>query len=182
MLGTLLALLFLLLLLLGARLLLLPLLLALLIATLLPSTAFVPLLTVVLAASGLARALLELAQLLVHEATCLVLLLCTRLIVTAVGAAFPAFGKGLPAGVAENTFGQRHQRIGAHCTLRPVDENRRQTLLALVHLAGGDSPSACWDDARAVQLLRTQTTPEELRELGADQGLIEHVFPETHVG
>jgi hypothetical protein len=63
-----------------------------------------------------------------------------------------------------------------------ADENRRRTLLALVHLAEGDSPSACWDDARAVELLRSQTSPEELRELGTDEGLIEHVFPGSHVG
>lgn len=62
------------------------------------------------------------------------------------------------------------------------DENRRRTLLALVHLAEGDSPSACWDDARAVELLRSQTNPDELRALGADEGLISHVFPESHVG
>lgn len=62
-----------------------------------------------------------------------------------------------------------------------MDENRRRTLLALVHLAEGDSPSACWDDARAVELLRTHTDADELRELGADQRLIEHVFPESDV-
>jgi hypothetical protein len=61
-----------------------------------------------------------------------------------------------------------------------VDETRRRTLLALVHLAEGDSPSACWDDARAVALLRSQTTADELRELGTDERLIGHVFPEPH--
>jgi hypothetical protein len=59
-----------------------------------------------------------------------------------------------------------------------MDEERRQTLLALVHLAEGDSPSACWDDRRAIELLRKETTREELRELGVGEGMIEHVFPE----
>ncbi|HEX2833645.1 MAG TPA: hypothetical protein VHW00_11550 [Thermoanaerobaculia bacterium] len=169
--------------------LLLPLLLALLVATLLLAAlllaAFVALLLPFLfatAARRLAGALFELAQLLVHEAALLVLVLEARLVVTAIRTAFPTFGIGLLAGSAENTFGQWHQRIGAHCTLRVVDENRRRTLLALVHLAEGDSPSACWDDARAVELLRSQTTPDELRELDADERLIEHVFPGSHVG
>jgi hypothetical protein len=61
-----------------------------------------------------------------------------------------------------------------------VDETRRRTLLALIELASESTPSACWDDARAIELLRSQSTPEELRELGAKQGLIEFVFPETH--
>ena len=49
-----------------------------------------------------------------------------------------------------------------------MDENRRKTLRALIDLAGESSPSACWDDSRAIALLRSQATAEELRELGAD--------------
>jgi hypothetical protein len=63
-----------------------------------------------------------------------------------------------------------------------VDDNRRRTLLALMHLAEGDSPSACWDDRRAVELLRKQATPDELRELGMEERLIEHIFAEEHAG
>lgn len=63
-----------------------------------------------------------------------------------------------------------------------MDDNRRRTLLALVHLAEGDSPSACWDDRRAIELLRKQATPADLRELGVDERLIEHVFAEEHAG
>jgi hypothetical protein len=70
--------------------------------------------------------------------------------------------------------------IGAHCTLRVVDENRRNTLLALIELAGDTSPNACWDDSRAMALLRSQATAEELRELGASESLIEHIFAEQH--
>ena len=61
-----------------------------------------------------------------------------------------------------------------------MDEGRRRTLLELIELADESSPNACWDDARAMQLLRSQSTPEELRELGASAGLIEHVFAENH--
>lgn len=61
-----------------------------------------------------------------------------------------------------------------------MDETRRKTLLALIDLAGDSSPNACWDDARAIALLRSQATPAELRELGASEGLIAHIFAEQH--
>jgi len=70
--------------------------------------------------------------------------------------------------------------IGAHCTLRVVDESRRKTLRVLIDLANESSPNACWDDARAIALLRSQATPEELRELGASESLIAHIFAEQH--
>ena len=61
-----------------------------------------------------------------------------------------------------------------------MDENRRRTLLALIDLASDSTPNACWDDQRAIELLRRESTIEELRELGATEGIIEHVFPEDH--
>jgi hypothetical protein len=61
-----------------------------------------------------------------------------------------------------------------------VDESRRRTLLTLIELATGNTPSACWDDQRAIELLRRESTADELRELGMDQQMIEHVFPEEH--
>lgn len=64
----------------------------------------------------------------------------------------------------------------------PVDETRRRTLLALVELASENSPNACWDDRRAMELLRAQTTAEELRGLGVEEKLIEFVFMEPHAG
>ena len=70
--------------------------------------------------------------------------------------------------------------IGAHCTLRPVDENRRKTLEALIGIAGDSTPWACWGDERAMALLRSQATAEELRELGADEALIAHIYSEPH--
>jgi hypothetical protein len=61
-----------------------------------------------------------------------------------------------------------------------VDENRRRTLLELIELAGDTTPNACWDDSRAVALLRSQATAEELRGLGASESLIAYIFPRQH--
>ena len=61
-----------------------------------------------------------------------------------------------------------------------MDETRRRTLQALLDLAAENSPSLCWDDRRALDLLRKQATPEELRELGADERLIAHIYAEQH--
>jgi hypothetical protein len=52
----------------------------------------------------------------------------------------------------------------------------------LIDLATESSPSACWDDSRAIALLRSQATAEELRELGADEKLVAHIFAEEHAG
>ena len=60
-----------------------------------------------------------------------------------------------------------------------MDEQRRRTLLTLVDLAGENSPTACWDDKRAVELLRKETSAQELREAGVDERMIAFVFPET---
>jgi hypothetical protein len=62
---------------------------------------------------------------------------------------------------------------------RSLDEERRRTLLTLVDLAGENSPTACWDDERAVALLRKETSAQELREAGADERMIAFVFPEA---
>jgi hypothetical protein len=61
-----------------------------------------------------------------------------------------------------------------------VDENRRRTLLALLDLASDSTPTACWDDQRAIELLRREATIDELRALGAEEGLLAFVFPEQH--
>lgn len=55
-------------------------------------------------------------------------------------------------------------------------ESRRKTLLTLISLAEGHSPNDCYDDQRAEELLRSQSTPEELRELGMDEKMIERIF------
>ena len=59
-------------------------------------------------------------------------------------------------------------------------DERRRTLLELIRLAEESSPTACWDDQRAIELLRAQSNPEELRGLGADEKIIAWVFPEKH--
>jgi len=43
-------------------------------------------------------------------------------------------------------------------------------------LAEGSNPAACWDDERAEALLRSQSTREEMRELGMSQEMIDRVF------
>ena len=57
----------------------------------------------------------------------------------------------------------------------PVDD-RRETLRTLIALAEGSSAADCWDDRRAEALLRSQSTPGELRELGMSEGMIDRVF------
>jgi hypothetical protein len=131
-------------------------------------------------AHGLAGPLLEFADLLLHVPLRLARLFQAQLVVPAVRAALPSLGIGLFARRAKYAFWQRHREIGAHCTLRAVDESRRRTLEALLELAGESSPNACWDDQRAIDLLRNQATAEELRGLGADEGLLAHIFPENH--
>jgi 6-pyruvoyltetrahydropterin/6-carboxytetrahydropterin synthase len=71
----------------------------------------------------------------------------------------------------------------AHCTLPPVQpdaaEQRRKTLRTLIDLAEGSSPIDCWDDGRAEDLLRSQSSPEEARSLGMTEGMIERVWATT---
>jgi len=54
-------------------------------------------------------------------------------------------------------------------------------LLTLVSLASENSATACWDDRRAVELLRKETTRGELESLGVDHSMINYLFPEPHV-
>jgi len=57
-----------------------------------------------------------------------------------------------------------------------VDENRRKTLETLIALAETSNPASCWDDSRAESLLRSQSNPQEMRELGMSKEMIERVF------
>ncbi|HVS31938.1 MAG TPA: 6-carboxytetrahydropterin synthase [Thermoanaerobaculia bacterium] len=63
-----------------------------------------------------------------------------------------------------------------------VNGERRKTLETLLSLAedgaGGDE---CWDERHAARLLRSQSSPEELREIGASEGAIEQIFREESV-
>lgn len=62
------------------------------------------------------------------------------------------------------------------------DAARRKTLQTLIELAEGSSPADCWDDRRAEDLLRSQSTPDEVRELGMSEEMISRVFREPGVG
>jgi len=57
-----------------------------------------------------------------------------------------------------------------------VEDGRRRTLQTLIDLAEQSNPNDCWDDGRAESLLRSQSTPAELRELGMSPGMIERIF------
>lgn len=61
-----------------------------------------------------------------------------------------------------------------------MDESRRKTLLTLIHLAEENSATACWDDRRAIELLRKEATEDDLRELGVEDEMIRHIFAEQH--
>ncbi|HKB78532.1 MAG TPA: 6-carboxytetrahydropterin synthase [Thermoanaerobaculia bacterium] len=63
-----------------------------------------------------------------------------------------------------------------------MDEQRRRTLETLVELAEASQPSACWDDRRAESLLRSHASAHELREMGIEEAMIEHLFPERAAG
>ncbi|HVR43320.1 MAG TPA: hypothetical protein VMS56_07705 [Thermoanaerobaculia bacterium] len=63
-----------------------------------------------------------------------------------------------------------------------MDDERRKTLETLLDLAGGDDPAGCWDPARAVSILRHQTTAEELEQIGASPALIAEIWPEDREG
>lgn len=54
--------------------------------------------------------------------------------------------------------------------------NRRKTLETLIELAGGTSTADCWDDERAESLLRSQSTPAEVRGLGMSEPMIDRIF------
>lgn len=63
-----------------------------------------------------------------------------------------------------------------------MDETRRRTLETLVELAGGFDPAGCWDPERAIELLRREATPDELAQVGADETLIDQIWPGRHEG
>jgi 6-pyruvoyltetrahydropterin/6-carboxytetrahydropterin synthase len=61
--------------------------------------------------------------------------------------------------------------------VEPTDDGaRRKTLQTLIELAEGSSPADCWDDGRAEDLLRSQSTPAEVRELGMSEQMIARVW------
>jgi len=128
-----------------------------------------------------AVALLELGDFARHEPASLRLLLVARLVVTAIRAAAPPLGVRPFAGGADDTFRQRHRESAriVHFGPMPPDDARRETLRALIDLAEGSNPGDCWDDARAEELLRRNSSASEMRELGMSERMIERVFGEA---
>lgn len=57
-----------------------------------------------------------------------------------------------------------------------ADDERRKTLQTLIALAESSNPADCWDDSRAEDLLRSQSSAEEVRELGMSEQMIERIF------
>ena len=57
-----------------------------------------------------------------------------------------------------------------------LDTERRKTLETLLSLAEDSTPGTCFDDQRAEELLRSQSSPDELRAAGASEETIEHIF------
>lgn len=62
------------------------------------------------------------------------------------------------------------------------EENREATLKLLVELAVADDPVSCFDGSRAMRLLRSQSSPEELERIGIDADTIELIWPEGRNG
>jgi hypothetical protein len=56
-------------------------------------------------------------------------------------------------------------------------EDRQRTIETLLELAAGNNPNDCWDDTRARELLRSQSTADELRDMGVSDEMIEEIFP-----
>jgi len=57
-------------------------------------------------------------------------------------------------------------------------EDREKTLRVLVDLVVADDPVPCFSGSNAVRLLRSQSSPEELRRIGIDPETIRQVWPE----
>jgi hypothetical protein len=57
-------------------------------------------------------------------------------------------------------------------------DDRQRTIQTLLELAAGNNPNDCWDDTRARELLRSQSTADELRAMGVADEMIEQIFPE----
>jgi len=56
------------------------------------------------------------------------------------------------------------------------EDARRKTVQTLIALAEQSNPNDCWDDRRAEELLRSQSSAEEVRELGMSEQMIDRIF------
>jgi 6-pyruvoyltetrahydropterin/6-carboxytetrahydropterin synthase len=127
----------------------------------------------------LACLLLEFLQFLLHEPARRRILLEADRVVSAVGTAPPAFRIGAVAVRAEDAFRQGHRgRRALYTSAVPqkLDSERRKTLETLLALAEDSNPGACFDDHHAEELLRSQSSREELRAAGASERSIDHIF------
>lgn len=57
-------------------------------------------------------------------------------------------------------------------------EDRKKTLEALVEIASAGGDTECWHNERAEHLVRSQSSPEEFRELGISDELLRRIWPE----
>ncbi len=62
---------------------------------------------------------------------------------------------------------------------RTMDDDRRKTLQALIDIAMADDPVPCYYGSMAERLLKSQSTREELSEIGVDPTILERLWP-TH--
>lgn len=58
------------------------------------------------------------------------------------------------------------------------DENRAETLKVLVEFAMADDPTSCFEGSRALRLLRSQSSAEELGVIGIDPEAIKLIWPD----
>ena len=70
-------------------------------------------------------------------------------------------------------FGSGMRRALYTCVM---DEARRKTLQTLIALWREPEGAACWGSDDAAHLLRTQSSAEELREIGVDEETIERIW------
>jgi hypothetical protein len=118
-------------------------------------------------------------------------------VVLAVRTDSPPFRVRPPALRTENAFRQRHFDAALYTSvsaapgcwkaarrcgilgLPPMIRDRKKTLEVLIELAEQNRTGSCWSENRAEDLLRSQSSPEELRELGAAPELIASLWPES---
>lgn len=88
------------------------------------------------------------------------------------------FGSGMAARIVPESRGGIAGGRGRFWTADGMDEKRRKTLEALLEIAAGDDPRSCWDPSRARELLRNQSSLEELKEAGAREEILAELWPE----
>jgi hypothetical protein len=57
-----------------------------------------------------------------------------------------------------------------------AEERRMRTLRTLIELASDSNASGCWGDDRAEDLLRSQSSPEEVRAMGMTDAMIARIW------